>query len=95
MSKLNTMPIKKAAKKAVRQSEKRRIRNRVQRQKLRDLLKEVRGFISQNKINEAKKILPKVYKILDKAAKTDLMKKNTVSRIKSRISKALVKVKSQ
>jgi small subunit ribosomal protein S20 len=89
------MPIKKAAKKAVRQSEKRRIRNRVQRKKLRDLLKEVRGFISQNKINEAKKILPKVYKILDKAAKTALMKKNTVSRIKSRISKAIVKAKSQ
>jgi len=89
------MPIKKAAKKALRQSEKRRVRNRVQKQKMRILLKEVRLLISENKTDEAKKTLPKVYKILDKAAKVNLIKKNTASRIKSRITKAITKFKSQ
>jgi small subunit ribosomal protein S20 len=89
------MPIKKAAKKALRQSEKRRVRNRVQKQKMRILLKKIRFLISENKIDEAKKALPKVYKILDKAAKVSLIKKNTASRIKSRITKALAKSKSQ
>ena len=89
------MPIKKAAKKALRQSEKRRVRNRIQKQKMRILLKEVRLLISENKTDEAKKTLPKVYKILDKAAKVNLIKKNTASRIKSRITKAITKFKSQ
>ncbi len=85
------MPIKKSAKKALRQSKKRRTRNRAQKLKIRTLLKEVKGFISENKISEAKKALPKIYKSLDKAAKVGLMKKNTVSRIKSRLTKALAK----
>lgn len=89
------MPIKKAAKKALRQSEKRRVRNKAQKQKMRILLKKIRLLISENKINEAKKSLPKVYKTLDKAAKVSLIKKNTASRIKSRITKALTKSKSQ
>jgi len=44
-----------------------------------------RGEISA--IDEAKNLLPQVYKILDKAAKTNLIKKNTASRRKSRITK--------
>ncbi len=89
------MPIKKAAKKALRQSEKRRVRNRAQKQKMRSLLKKIKLLISENKNDEAKKALPKVYKALDKAAKVNLIKKNTASRIKSRITKSLAKPKSQ
>ena len=85
------MPITKSAKKAVRQNERRRIRNLGQKRKLKSLLKEVKTLISQKKIEEAKKLLPQVYKFLDKAAKRNLIKKNTASRKKSRISKAIVK----
>jgi small subunit ribosomal protein S20 len=85
------MPIKKAAKKALRQSKKRRAKNRVQKEKMRTLLKKIGFLISKNKIDEAKKVLPDVYKSLDKAAKINLIKKNTASRIKSRITKALIK----
>jgi len=46
-------------------------------------------LISQKKTEEAKKLLPQVYKTLDKAAKTGLIKKNTASRKKSRIALAI------
>ena len=48
-------------------------------------------MVNQKKIEEAKKLLPQVYKVLDKAAKTRLVKKNTASRKKSRITKLITK----
>lgn len=85
------MAITKSAKKALRQSLRRRVRNLQKTRKLKDLLKEVRNLISQKKVEEVKKILPNVYKQLDKAAKVGLIKKNTASRKKSRIAKAISK----
>ena len=46
--------------------------------------------LSEKKIKEARAIMPKVQKILDKSVKTGLLKKNTASRKKSRIS-AMIK----
>jgi len=83
------MAITKAAKKAHRQSIRRKARNVKKKTKLKNLLKEVKNLLAQKKSNEAKKLLPQVYKFLDKAAKTGLMKKNTASRMKSRITKSL------
>jgi len=85
------MPITKSAKRALRKSEKRRTRNLQRMKKIKSHLKEVRNLVSQKKIEEAQKLLPQVYKILDKAAKTGLIKKNTASRKKSRIAKAILK----
>lgn len=56
---------------------------------MRSLIKEIRSFSLQKKITEAKELLPKVYKILDKAAKVGVIKKNNASRKKSRISKLI------
>lgn len=42
-------------------------------------------------IDEAKKLLPEIYKALDKGAKEGVIKKNTASRKKSRIAKAIFK----
>lgn len=80
------MPITKSAKKALRQNTKRRIRNLQKKQKIKSLIKEARILVSQNKIKEAKSLLPKVYKALGKAAKTGVIKKNTAARKKSRIT---------
>lgn len=89
------MAITKSAKKAFRQSLKRGIRNLAFKNKMKNLVKEARGLVSQKKIEEAKKLLPKVYKILDKAAKIGLIKKNTAARKKSRITKLLgLKIKT-
>ena len=85
------MPITKSAKKALRQNERRAIRNVKRKRKIKDLMKEVKKLISQNKAKEAEKLLPEIYKSLDKAAKTKVIKKNTASRKKSRITKAIIK----
>ena len=85
------MPITKSAKRAWRKSEKRRTRNLQRMKKIKSHLKEVRNLVSQKKIEEAQKLLPQVYKILDKAAKIGLIKKNTAARKKSRIAEAILK----
>lgn len=81
------MPITKSAKKAVRQNQRRRARNLVYKKKMKNLIKEVRSLVLEKKIEQAKKLLPQVYKILDKAAKVNVIKKNTADRKKSRITK--------
>ena len=81
------MAITKSAKKAIRQDARRRSRNVRKKNTLKSLLKEVKDLVSENKKEEAKKLLPKAYKLLDKAAKTGIIKKNTSSRKKSRMAK--------
>jgi len=58
---------------------------------MKDLVKKVRDLVSKKKTEEAKKLLPQVYKILDKTAKVGIIKKNTASRKKSRITKLVNK----
>jgi small subunit ribosomal protein S20 len=81
------MPITKSAKKALRQNVKRRAKNLVYKKKMRDLIKRVRDLVSENKKEEAKKLLSQTYKALDKSAKVGVIKKNTASRKKSRLTK--------
>lgn len=85
------MAILKSAKKALRQSIKKRAGNLVYKDKIKALLKEVKGLVSQKKTKEAKDLLPKIYKALDKAAKVGIIKKNNASRRKSRLAKLLNK----
>ncbi|MFZ3074314.1 MAG: 30S ribosomal protein S20 [Minisyncoccales bacterium] len=85
------MPIIKSAKKALRQNAKRRIANKVRKQKIKTVLKETRVLASAKKIEDAKKNLPAIFKALDKAAKTGTIKPNTAARKKSRIAKLLAK----
>ena len=83
------MAITKSAKKALRQNRKARARNIQKNRKLKSALKKVRVLASEKKTEEARMLLPQLYKLLDKAAKTGLIKKNTASRKKSRITKLL------
>ena len=85
------MAITKSAKKAIRQNERRRARNLIYLNKIKKLIKEVRFLVLQKKFKEVKELLPKVYQILDKAAKVGVIKKNTASRRKSRITKLVEK----
>lgn len=88
------MPITKSAKKALRQSFRKAAGNLIYKKKLKNLLKEVKILVLGKKTEEAKKLLPQVYKTIDKAAKVGVIKKNTASRKKSRITKFVLKVKS-
>lgn len=85
------MAITTSAKKALRQSIKRRAGNLIYINKIKSLVKMARLLVSQKKINEAKELLPQVYQILDKAAKVGVIKKNNASRKKSRITKLIAK----
>jgi len=85
------MAITTSAKKALRQSLRRKARNLHKKDEMKNLLKQVRNLALQKKAEEAKKLLPQLYKALDKAAKTGLIKKNTASRKKSRINKLIFK----
>ncbi|MBU0546597.1 MAG: 30S ribosomal protein S20 [Patescibacteria group bacterium] len=85
------MPITKSAKKALRQSKRRRTHNIQKKKTMRELIKKFKQLIAEKKKDEAKALLPQIYKVLDKAAKTNLIKKNTGSRKKSRITKMVNK----
>ena len=81
------MPILKSAKKRLVQDEKKRYANFLKKREMRKILKEVRSLFTLKNKEEAFKMLPKVYKVIDKAAKTNVIKDNTASRKKSRITK--------
>jgi len=85
------MAITKSAKKAIRQSAKRNKQNTVYKNKIKALVKEARALVSAKKSAEAKKLLPKIYSILDKSAKVGVIKKNNASRRKSRLTKLIEK----
>ena len=85
------MAITKSAKKAIRQSARRKEQNVVYKDKIKALVKEARALVSTKKMAEAKKLLPEIYKALDKAAKVGVIKKNNASRRKSRLTKLIDK----
>lgn len=83
------MPITKSAKKYLRVSERKRVFNLKQLKKMRGLIKDLRSFVTQGKLKEAQNLLAQVFKAIDKAAKRGVIKKNTASRKKSRLTKAV------
>ncbi|MDP2946313.1 MAG: 30S ribosomal protein S20 [Patescibacteria group bacterium] len=86
------MPITKSAQKALRQNKRRRVRNVRQSRSLKDEIKSLKKLVANKDKKGASGALPKVYKALDKAAKTNLIKKNTASRLKSRLTKTVNKL---
>ncbi len=86
------MPTIKSAKKALRQSVKRKARKLVKKKEIKATVKEFKKMVEKKDSEGAKKLLPKFYKIIDKTAKTGFIKKNTASRKKSRITKMINKI---
>ncbi len=79
------MPVTRSAKKAFRQNIRRRAKNVEKRGAL-------KGAIKAYKKSPSPETLSQVFQTLDKSAKINLIRKNTASRLKSRLSK-LLKVK--
>jgi small subunit ribosomal protein S20 len=86
------MAITKSAKKAHRQSLRRRVFNVRRKNTLHDAVKEVRNAVAAGKASDAQKLLPAAFKAIDKAAKTHVISKNTAVRKKSRLAKAIARV---
>ncbi|MDO8521511.1 MAG: 30S ribosomal protein S20 [bacterium] len=78
------MAITSSAKRAIRAGERRRVFNLRRMNTMQDVLKRFRKLATGEKHAEAEKMLPALYKALDKAAKRGVIKKNTAARKKSR-----------
>lgn len=79
------MPNTKSAQKSLRQDQRRRQENLVKKRNIYELSKKIQKLIKDNKPDEAKRLLPDYDKAVDKAAKTNIIKKNTAARKKSGI----------
>ena len=86
------MPIKHAAAKALRKSKKQADMNRAVREAAKDLIRAARKAMEASKADEAKNLVAKTAKILDKAVRKGVFKKNTAARLKSRLAKRLAKL---
>ena len=83
------MPITKSAKKAMRQNVRRRARNTVKKELYKKEIKNFRKLIATKDIEAAKVALSKVFKALDKAVKTNVIKGGKADRLKSRLGSKL------
>jgi small subunit ribosomal protein S20 len=80
------MPITKGAEKANRQSKKKHIFNIRRKSVMSDVVKDVNKAVIAGDAKKAKELLPLAYKAIDKAAKRGVIKDNTASRKKSRLT---------
>jgi len=87
------MPITQSAKKALRNSKRKRVFNARKKDQVYKTIKKFKKLMADKKVAEAEKMFPQIQKVLDKAAKTGLIKKNTAGRKKARLSKMVVKNK--
>lgn len=85
------MPAHKSALKRLKQSKRRHLRNIETKTALKTLAHQFNDLITNNKKDEAAKLLPKIASHLDKAAKRGIIHGNTADRKKSRLSLKLGK----
>jgi len=78
----------KSAEKRIRQTEKRRLRNRVQRGKLRSSIKAVRTALDTGNVDEAGTLLKTAIASIDSTASKGVLHKNAASRKISRLTLA-------
>ena len=72
--------------KAWRKSEKLASRNRGVKTRIHDAAREIGLLVAKKDIESAQKLLPKVYALLDKAAKTGAIHRKAAARNKSRLA---------
>mgnify|MGYP001252243463 CR=1 FL=1 len=83
-------------KSAIRRTKKTKLQtavNKLRKSKYKAAVKKMSGYLATGKIKEAKAFLPKFHSQLMKIAKTGVVKKKTVSRKISRITKKISNTK--
>lgn len=83
------MPNSRNAKKELRKSRSRRLRNRMQRSALRTVVKKVRTAAATDDREAAESAFRTAAKTLDQAAAKNLIHRNTAARTKSRLAKLM------
>lgn len=84
------MPITQSAKKALRQSKRRNVRNIAKKTTYKAVVTKIKKLTDTGQASAAETLLPQLYKAVDKAAKTNVIAVNKASRLKSRLSKLIL-----
>lgn len=87
------MPISASAVKHLRQSEARRRVNRIQKDFLKEKIKDVMKLAKEKKPDAFLKDLPRVHGLIDKAVKNNLLHKNNAARKKSQLARLAASLK--
>lgn len=85
------MPRRRTSLKRNRQNQKKHLRNLRVKLQLKKTLKSLQELLNTKNLEEAKKIISKVFSQLDKAAKKNIIHPKTASRKKSRLMKRINK----
>ncbi len=72
--------------KTIRQTRKRRERNRYLKARIRGIIKK---FMKAESVEEKKKLLPQCYALIDKGVSKGILHRNTAARKKSKLAKLL------
>ena len=83
------MPTTKSAEKRVKRTRLQTSVNRIRKSKYKSAVKQMSSYIASGKIKEAQDFLPKFHSQLMKVARTGVIRKETVSRKISRITKKI------
>ncbi|HEY7391461.1 MAG TPA: 30S ribosomal protein S20 [Bryobacteraceae bacterium] len=83
-----------SALKRIRQTEKRTEYNRKNKSRLRHQIRAMRRAIQEKNAAKAGELLPATFSLIDRAAKTGIIKKNTASRYKSKLHRRIKELAS-
>jgi small subunit ribosomal protein S20 len=89
------LPVTESAKKRLRQTAKRRLRNRVYRSRARSQIKKTDRLISERKLDEAAESAAVAARALDRAAQKGVIHKKNAARRKSRLFKRLSRAQAR
>lgn len=88
------MPNSPSARKRQRQNEVRRVHNRAVKSSVRTLVRKVRTAINEGDVEASQNAFKEATVSLDRAASRKVIHKNLAARTKSRLSKAIKKIKA-
>ena len=78
-----------SALKRVKQTEKRRLRNKAASGQMRTIIKKFRALVAEKNAEEATSLLPTVYSVIDRTHKKGVIHANAAARYKSRLTAGL------
>ena len=87
------MPNTKSAIRRVKRTKTQATVNKIRKSKYKSVVKQMTNYINEGKFKDAQKFLPKFHSQLMKVAKTGVIRKETVSRKISRITKKIGNLK--
>ena len=85
----------KSALKRIRQNEKRRMRNKIRKTRIKNLIKNVESAVAEKSQENAQKALLAAQKYIDKIGRTSTMHRKTTSRNVSRLTRLVNSLKTQ